>query len=156
MPPNWKAAPFLAYEDPDGTRYGAVLTNERMGYVRASVFGAKWRKPTPNSAAGGPTWDSWDIDMKFRASDGARLPDDAQNGNGKPIADGRLVVSAVDLLTDFDVPNRRVKTVTLNVFEHRKLLEGGTGGQAPSGKQRVILDVEPGKVEVVSVGQTGQ
>jgi hypothetical protein len=128
--PDWNG--HLAFEDAAG-RCPARFDIDAGSYVRCRVYGEKFKSPFN---------DSWFTNLKFDKATGASL-------SGK--YDGRIVNVSEDMMAGLDPNTGREPMITLR--QHRALLAEALAraGQAPAGRQRLVIDIEAGGAEIVSV-----
>jgi hypothetical protein len=132
--PDWKG--HLAFEDSTG-RYPAKLDIDASTYVRCRIYGKKFAV-TPTSG--------WFTNIKVDKATGASL---STNWPGK------IVNVAADLLEGIDPETGREQMITLT--EHRALLAEALAraGHVSAGRQRLVIEIEAGRAEIVSVETVG-
>lgn len=130
--PNWKA--HLGFEHKGKVfpaKFDFDLDPKATSTVRVLVFGEPFRNAFPPH--------QWRMSLKFNEATGECM------SSGYV---GRIINVDTDMLAGLDLETGQARKYTLE--EAAAIL-----GHAPTAKQRIILDVEPGKVAVVSVTQAG-
>ena len=132
--PDWKG--HLAFEDIAG-RYPARFDIDAGSYVRCRVYGEKFKSPFS---------DSWFTNLKLDKATGASLSAKYQ---------GRIVNVRENMLAGLDPNTGREPMITLT--EHRALLTEALAraGLAHAGRQRLVIDIEAGRAEIVSTETLG-